>query len=336
MKKIVVIGGGVVGCLSAINLKDKGFQVTILDQSEIGQESSSAAAGILFPLLPWDYDDSIYQLCMNSDRSYESLSKRLIDETGCDPEFKKSGMLLKQKNDRQLMSEWSTRNNFNIEERKLDNNPYFYFPEVCQISPSKLMKALKKLMVNLKIEIIENCKLTPIKSENKKIFEWPSNNNQLISADFYVIATGAWTGLIHHKFLDHIYPVRGQMIQFKKNDIELPHIFYGDNSYVLQRKDGVILAGSTRENVGFSKAINREAISMLQKKAQNLVPKLKDIELEKHWTGFRPGTNENLPFIMKDNFYENLFINSGHYRYGITMAPESANRITELIMQEGA
>ena len=53
MKKIVVIGGGVVGCLSAINLKDKGFQVTILDQSEIGQESSSAAAGILFPLLPY-------------------------------------------------------------------------------------------------------------------------------------------------------------------------------------------------------------------------------------------------------------------------------------------
>ena len=114
MKKIVVIGGGIVGCLSAINLKEKGFQVSILDQSEIGQESSSAAAGILFPLLPWDYDDSIYQLCINSDRSYEALSKRLIEETGCDPEFKKSGMLLKQKIDRQGMSEWSKKNQFNV------------------------------------------------------------------------------------------------------------------------------------------------------------------------------------------------------------------------------
>ncbi|NQW34552.1 MAG: FAD-dependent oxidoreductase [Methylophilales bacterium] len=334
MKKIVVIGGGIVGCLSAINLKEKGFQVSILDQSEIGQESSSAAAGILFPLLPWDYDDSIYQLCINSDRSYEALSKRLIEETGCDPEFKKSGMLLKQKIDRQGMSEWSKKNQFNVEERKVGDDSYFYFPDVCQISPSKLMKALKKLMVNLKIEIIENFKLTPIKSQHKTIIEWPSENNQSIGADFYVLATGAWTGLIHQDFLGNIYPVRGQMIQFKKNDIELPHIIYGDNSYVLQQKDGAILAGSTRENVGFSRVINPEAINILQKKARSLVPKLENIELDKHWTGFRPGTNENLPYIMKDNFYENLFINSGHYRYGLTMAPESANRITKLIMQE--
>ncbi len=66
------------------------------------------------------------------------------------------------------------------------------------------------------------------------------------------------------------------------------------------------------------------------------MPDLKKVDIESHWTGFRPGSNNNLPFIRKDHFYENLFINSGHYRYGLTMAPESANILTKLIMQESS
>lgn len=335
-KKIVVIGGGIVGCLSAIRLKQAGFEVTIIDQAEIGTEASWAAAGILFPLLPWDYEDLIYRLCKDSLNIYQMLSEILVKKLGCDPELKKSGMLVKQNINQKIAIEWATKNQFKIEEKKIYNNTYFYFPDVYQIRPSKLMNALKKLIIDLKIDIIENLKLMPIKSKNKKIINWLNNENRPICADFYVLASGAWTGLIHQDYAEKIYPVRGQMIQFKKSDIELPHIIFSDNSYLLQRSDGVIIAGSTRENVGFSRTINLEAIGELENKAHDLLPDLKKVDIESHWTGFRPGSNNNLPFIRKDHFYENLFINSGHYRYGLTMAPESANILTKLIMQESS
>ena len=50
-KKVTVIGGGIVGCITSFFLIEKGYEVTLLDQSAIGQEASWAGAGILSPLL---------------------------------------------------------------------------------------------------------------------------------------------------------------------------------------------------------------------------------------------------------------------------------------------
>ena len=60
---------------------------------------------------------------------------------------------------------------------------------------------------------------------------------------------------------------------------------------------------------------------------------LKNILVENHWTGFRPGTKENIPIIGKDGKYENVYINSGHFRYGLTMAPKSAEIINSLLIE---
>ena len=61
--RAVIIGGGVVGCVTAIKLKESGYDVTVVDKSVIGEESSAAGAGIIFPLMPWNYEERVYQLC---------------------------------------------------------------------------------------------------------------------------------------------------------------------------------------------------------------------------------------------------------------------------------
>ena len=86
--KIAVVGGGVIGCISAIEIKKKGFDVTVFDQSTIGHGSSWASGGILFPLMPWDYLKKVYDLCKSSAHYYEQLSKDLIYKTGIDPNFR--------------------------------------------------------------------------------------------------------------------------------------------------------------------------------------------------------------------------------------------------------
>ena len=59
---VVVIGGGVIGLATAHELLRLGARVTILERSYCGKESSWAGGGILSPLLPWDYHDSVTQL----------------------------------------------------------------------------------------------------------------------------------------------------------------------------------------------------------------------------------------------------------------------------------
>jgi len=93
-KKIAIIGGGIIGCLSAIKLRESGFSVVIVDKNEIGKESSWAGAGILFPLMPWLYSPEVYNLCINSSEFYEEFSKKLFRATNIDPEFTRTGMML--------------------------------------------------------------------------------------------------------------------------------------------------------------------------------------------------------------------------------------------------
>ena len=88
-KKIAIIGGGIIGCLTAIKLKESGFEVVVIDKHEIGKESSWAGAGILFPLMPWNYEPKVYELCKLASRFYENFSIKLYDSTGIDPEYKK-------------------------------------------------------------------------------------------------------------------------------------------------------------------------------------------------------------------------------------------------------
>ena len=104
-----------------------------------------------------------------------------------------------------------------------------------------------------------------------------------------------------------------------------------DDFYLLQRKCGSILAGSTVENVGFDKTTTLKAAKELNEKAVDLVPELSALDPCNQWAGLRPGAKENIPFIKQDNFYKNVYINSGHYRYGLTMAPKSADELLQLI-----
>ena len=123
------------------------------------------------------------------------------------------------------------------------------------------------------------------------------------------------------------------MIQYKATELRVNHILYSDDFYILQRKDGVIIAGSTVEEVGFDEKITIDSIDSLKKKSELLIPELKNVLVENHWSGFRPGSKNNIPIIRKDDEFENIFINSGHFRYGLTMAPKSAELINSLLVK---
>ena len=64
MTKCLIVGAGIVGLSTAYELKKKGFDVTIVDNNKKGQ-SSRAAAGILFPLSPWENLQYMQELCLS-------------------------------------------------------------------------------------------------------------------------------------------------------------------------------------------------------------------------------------------------------------------------------
>ncbi len=332
-KKVAIIGGGIIGCLTAIKLTESGFKVTIIDKNEIGKESSWAGAGILFPLMPWIYSSEVYDLCVNAAEFYEKFSKKLFKATGIDPEFYRTGMMIIPPYQQSKITQWALKNKYKIEDTKFHKSSALLLPLVAQIRSPRLMKAIKKYLIYQGIKILENTEICPINNSKKLINEWPTKDNNRIKADYFILTSGAWVSMIKPNYKNKIYPIRGQMIQYKATELRVNHILYSDDFYILQRKDGVIIAGSTVEEVGFDEKITIDSIDSLKKKSELLIPELKNVLVENHWSGFRPGSKNNIPIIRKDDEFENIFINSGHFRYGLTMAPKSAELINSLLVK---
>jgi glycine oxidase len=335
-KKVAVIGGGIVGCITSLFLIEKGYEVTLLDQSAIGQEASWAGAGILSPLLPWNYQDAVNNLCFGSADFYHQLSEILKKDTGIDSEWIESGMLIYDINDKENAIRWCQKNDIEIQQVQIEKTPYLFLPHVAQIRNPRLLKALKIFLIKKNVVMMEHQKVSPIIDSNNFIRCLQTESDLNLEADYYVVASGAWSSYVLNEIdIPKIKPIRGQLIQYPAIQEKLPYIIYKDDFYLVQRQDGVILAGSTKEDVGFDKGITDKARHSLQQKAEHLMPALKNYSIENQWSGLRPGSEGNVPMIEKHHRYNNVYLNIGHYRYGLTMAPKAARIISDLITLNG-
>ena len=107
---ITLIGGGIMGLLSARELALAGLTVTVLERQKIGREASWAGGGIMLPLYPWRQDPSITTLVNASLTLYPALTETLDSETGIDPEYLTSGLLITKNPDYPAALKWCQRN----------------------------------------------------------------------------------------------------------------------------------------------------------------------------------------------------------------------------------
>ena len=337
-KKVIVVGGGIVGCLTALALRDRGCQVTLVERNVVAAqtsgESSWAGAGILFPLLPWMYKDAVNQLAMAGARLYPTLCERLLGETGIDPEYTQSGMQILPTFDEAAAIEWCKKYQIPIQQ----NSSGLLLSSVAQVRPPHLLQALRQLLLQENVTLLENTQLEPLNNVND-IDGWrtsPTSKNgcEVLAADAFVVTSGAWSfDLLKETAAGlNIKPMRGQILLYENVTEKLEHIIYSNGFYLVPRRDGLLLAGSTLEDVGFDTRTTEDVKQALQTKAESILPSLKHAAIRKHWSGLRPGTPDNLPTIAAHPNIKNLYLNTGHFRYGLTMAPASAARIVELVL----
>ena len=331
-QKVIVVGGGIVGCLTALALRDRGCQVTLVERNVVAVqtsgESSWAGAGILFPLLPWMYKDAVNQLAMAGARLYPALCERLLAETSIDPEYTQSGMQILPPFDEATAINWCE--NYQVSVEKKPNG--LLLPTIAQVRPPHLLQALRQLLIQEKVSLLENTQLAPLKNI-EMINSWKTSTGQVLEADAFVVTSGAWSfDLLKDTAVNlNIKPMRGQILLYENVPEKLENIIYSNGFYLVPRRDGLLLAGSTLEDVGFDKSTTEAVKQELQTKAESILPSLKHALIRKHWSGLRPGTPDNLPTIAAHPTIKNLYLNTGHFRYGLTMAPASADRVAALI-----
>ncbi len=344
MKNTIIIGAGLTGLLLARELALAGIQVTVVERSELGRESSWAGGGILSPLYPWRYPAPVTALASWSQCSYAQLAADIQSRSGIDPEFIQSGLLVLSEDEGEQAELWARRHEIElqrvsgseaakIEPRMGHPSEGIWMPHIAQVRNPRLLQALIKVCADLGVRFKQNCPCDGLICSDGQALGVSTAAGKLL-ADSVVVAGGAWSRQILAEWGSdiHVEPVKGQMLQYQAEPGLLQRIVLAEGHYVIPRRDGLILAGSTLEHVGFDKIPTDEARQQLQASAEALVPALADFPVIKHWAGLRPGSPQGVPYIGSHPKLENLFVSAGHYRNGLALGPASARLLADLML----
>ena len=351
--KVVVIGGGIIGCLTACFLKQRGADVLVLERGQAGQEASWAGAGILCPIHPWLYPDSFSHLIDASLAMYPDFRAEIEGATGQSIEWQKSGLLIPffsddKINHKQAAAAWSERFNWHIEqldtaqtlalEASLADNVTgsFVWPEVAQLRNPRLLQAVRIWMQKLGVELHENTEVSSLVMQQDVLSAVQCANGQRFDADQVLLASGSWSGELAEQlgFVLPIKPVKGQIILLKGEPGLMKSIIKHDDAYFVPRSDGRILVGASMEFVGFERGNTEQVTDQLMASMQKIAPGLKDLEVEHQWMGFRPGSPDGLPYLGNVPNVKGLWVASGHYRNGVALAPITAEIMSRKILGE--
>lgn len=336
----VIIGAGINGLLSALHLAREGLRVGIVERGEPARESTWAGAGILSPLLPWDYGMEVNALCLRGSKLWPGWIESLRGADRIDPEYVASGMLALSVADLSTALAWCRENAWRAEAAgaapagaEVADESGIWLPDVAQVRNPRLAQALTAACREAGIHLWTNTPAQGWTRRDSRIEALHTTAGEL-RAGAYVACAGAWSRSLLAEAVGcpDIHPVRGQILQFQAAPGLLPCILYQEGRYLVPRRDGLILAGSTLEHVGFDKSTTREALDDLLTFSLKVLPALRDAKLVRHWAGLRPGSPGNIPTISAHPSIDNLYINSGHYRYGVTMAPASAELLCDLML----
>ncbi len=342
----LIVGGGLIGMMTARELAQAGMRVAVLERGETGREASWAGGGILSPLYPWRYPEPVTDLAIWGQARYEALTGALREESGVDPEWTRSGLLMLDCDDTAAARAWADEYGYDmalVEAEALSGieprlapqtRPGLWMPAVAQVRNPRLVRALRGSLDALGVSVLTGTEVTGLSQSGDRITGVQTTAGEL-QAGKVVIASGAWSAdLLNGTGLAlPVVPVRGQMLLFRAPVEMVRRIVLSRDRYVIPRRDGHVLLGSTLERTGFDKSTTEAARQELQEEALRLIPALADCPIERHWAGLRPGSPEGIPYIGPHPRLRGLYLNTGHFRNGVVLGAASARLAADWILE---
>jgi len=348
---VAIVGGGVIGLAVARELARRDIRdITLIERGNLGTEASFAAAGMIAPQAEADSQDQFFNLLCRSRDLYPSFAESLRDETGIDIELETTGTLYlafseHDQNELDARYDWQTQAGLpveklsNLEARTLEAciapnvSGALRFPLDIQVENRRLLAALSNSVEKLGVRVVTGTNVESIQIDRDRVTGVQTSAG-LVSTSTVVVAAGTWTSFIAANrpiSIPKVEPVRGQMVCLTAIPQLTRHVIYSPRGYLVPRKDGRLLSGSTSEAAGFAKAATAGGIESILSHANEISPSVSGLPIADLWAGLRPRTTDGLPVLGACDEIEGLIYATGHYRNGILLAPFTAQLTADAI-----
>ncbi|MER7200131.1 glycine oxidase ThiO [Streptomyces sp. CB01635] len=355
---VLVVGGGIIGLVTAWRAAQRGLRAAVVDP-EPGGGAAQVAAGMLAAVTELHYgeaEQTLLGLNVESARRYPAFAAELSEATGLDLGYRACGTLavaldaddrahlrelhaLQRKSG--LESEWLSGR----ECRRLEP---MLAPSVRgglrvdgdhQIDPRRLAKALVAACERAGVRFHRQWaeRLTVVREGARGVVLADGTG---LDADQVVLAGGSLSGRlagVPDDVLPPVRPVKGQVLRLTVPKMYAPFlsrtvraVVRGGNLYLVPRVNGELVVGATSEELGWDTTVTAGGVYELLRDAHELVPGITELPLTETRAGLRPCSPDNAP-ILGPTALPGLLLATGHYRNGVLLTPVTGDSMAHVL-----
>lgn len=351
--EVVVVGGGVIGASVAFFLAREGIEVTLLERDGLAAAASGAAAGMLTPTTEAREAGPFFEWAKRSLSGFEDLAAELLERSGVDCEFVRSGTLrlvfdeedaarLKARPDSLPGAglEWLDAKAVRTAEPHAPEDAIggLYAAGEAHVRSPLLARAYAAASRRLGARIETGVEATAVRVASGRIAAIETRDG-VWSTPRLVVCAGAWSGR-GGAWPDGlapppVEPLRGQILSVDAPASPPGPILLGPEGYVVPKRDGSLVVGATEERAGFDARVTGAGLARVLELGRRILPALDDCTFRSAWAGLRPSSPDGLPIIGPIPEVEGLAVATGHHRSGVLFSSVTGGLVADWVAGKG-
>ncbi|WP_415950836.1 glycine oxidase ThiO [Streptomyces sp. KLOTTS4A1] len=353
---VLVVGGGIIGLVTAWRAAQRGLRTAVVDPSP-GGGAAQVAAGMLAAVTELHYgEETLLALNLASAARYPAFAAELTEASGEQLGHRRCGTLsvaldaddrahlrevhaLQQRSG--LTSQWLSGRECRRLEPMLAPGVRggLRADDDHQIDPRRLAKALviacERAGVRFHRQWAE--RLTVVRDRATGVVLADGTD---AAAGQVVLAGGSHSGRLAGlpaEVAVPVRPVKGQVLRLRMPASYPPFlqrtvraVVRGSAVYLVPREDGELVVGATSEEQGYDTTVTAGGVYELLRDAHELLPGITELPLVETRAGLRPGSPDNAPLI-GPSLLPGLLFATGHYRNGVLLTPVTGDAMAHAL-----
>ncbi|MER7936649.1 MULTISPECIES: glycine oxidase ThiO [unclassified Streptomyces] len=353
---VLVIGGGIIGLVTAWRSAQRGLATTVADP-EPGGGAAQVAAGMLAAVTELHHgEQTLLGLNLASARRYPAFAAELTELTGHDLGYRRCGTLAvaldaddrAHLRDLHALQQRSGLDSAWLSGRECRRLEPMLAPGVRgglrvdgdhQIDPRRLAAALVTACERAGV-VFHRDWAERLEVVRERATGAVTRAGQRLAADRVVLAGGSLSGRlagVPEDVLPPVRPVKGQVLRLTVPARYAPFlsrtvraVVRGGHLYLVPRENGELVVGATSEELGWDTTVTAGGVYELLRDAHELVPGITELPLTETRAGLRPGSPDNAPLLGPTRL-DGLLLATGHHRNGVLLTPVTGDVMAELL-----
>lgn len=353
---VLVVGGGVIGLVTAWRAAQRGLRTAVVDPAP-GGGAARVAAGMLAAVTELQYgEQTLLDLNLASAARYPAFVEELTELTGLDTGYRRCGTLavaLDADDRAHLRDLHAFQESLGLESQWLGGRDCRRLEPMLapgvrgglrvdgdhQVDPRRLAAALLRAAERAGVAFVRAA-AARIEVAGDRAVGVRLADGTLVGAARTVLAAGSESGRIGGLppgLLPPVRPVKGQILRLRIPPGHAPFlsrtvraVVRGSHVYLVPRDNGELVLGATSEELGWDTTVTAGGVYELLRDAHELVPGITELPLTETLAGLRPGSPDNAP-LLGATALDGLLLATGHHRNGVLLTPVTGDALAEVL-----